>query len=41
LSGEVESDEAKQLAEEIAENTEDVAEVENNLRVAGRVADIE
>lgn len=41
LSGEVESDEALQLAEEIAENTEDVAEVENNLRVAGAVADIE
>lgn len=41
LSGEVESDEARQLAEEIAENTEDVVEVENNLKVAGRVADIE
>ena len=41
LSGEVESDEARQLAEEIAENTEDVVEVENNLRVAGAVADIE
>lgn len=41
LSGEVESDEARQLAEEIAGNTEDVAEVKNNLRVEGRVADIE
>lgn len=41
LSGEVDSDEARQLAEEIAENTEDVADVENNLRVADRVADIE
>lgn len=41
LSGEVESEEARQLAEEIAENTEDVEEVENNLKVAGRVADIE
>lgn len=41
LSGEVDSDEARQLAEEIAENTENVADVENNLRVLSGVADIE
>lgn len=41
LSGEVESDEARQLAEKIAENTENVVDVENNLRVSGAVADIE
>jgi osmotically-inducible protein OsmY len=41
LSGEVESDEARQLAEQIAENTKNVAGVENNLRVTRGVADIE
>lgn len=40
LSGEVESDEARQLAGQIAENTENVVGVENNLRVSGGVADI-